>query len=352
MNIKKNLVSIIIINYNGKDYLKRCIESILENNYSNYEIIVVDNASTDGTAEMLKKDFNGIAGLRFVSLDKNYGPAKARNEGVKLAKGEIISFLDNDTEVDPYWISNALKYFENDSKIGALQCKLLLLNDKNRIDYAGEYLGSLGFLVHVARYGEEDNGQYDEAKELLAAKSAGMFIRKDVFDKIGGFDDDYFIFVEETDLGWRAWLAGYKTIFAYDSKVYHYYSATKVLTDKNFNNYLVRFHGPKNYILTLYKNLSFRNLILILPKHIFLWFCLAMYLILTGKHNSGFNILKGIGWNIANYQKNRKKRILIQQSRTISDGELFAKIYKKQNLLYYIKNFFKSQKQVITPENQ
>lgn len=352
MNINNNLVSIIIVNYNGKDYLKRCIGSILKNNYSNYEIIAVDNASTDGTAEMLKKDFSGIAGLRIVSLDKNYGPAKARNQGVKSAKGEIIGFLDNDTEVDPHWISSALKYFENDSKIGALQCKLLLLNDKNKIDYAGEYLGSLGFLVHVARYGEEDNGQYDEVKELLAAKSAGMFIRKDVFDKIGGFDDDYFIFVEETDLGWRAWLAGYKTIFAYDSIVYHYYSATKVLTDPNFNNYLVRFHGPKNHILTLYKNLSFKNLIFILPKHIFLWFCLAMYLILTGKRNSGFNILKGMGWNIANYQKNQKKRILIQQSRIISDEELFKKIYKKKNLSYYVQNFFKSQKQVITPENQ
>ncbi|HEY4495625.1 MAG TPA: glycosyltransferase family 2 protein [Candidatus Paceibacterota bacterium] len=352
MNKKNNLVSVVVVNYNGEIYLKRCVESILKNNYSDYEIIVVDNASADGSIVMFKENFGGFDKLRIISLDKNYGPAKARNEGVKLAKGEIIGFLDNDTEVDPYWISNALKYFENDSKIGALQCKLLLLNDKNKIDYAGEYLGSLGFLVHVARYGEEDKGQYDEVKELLAAKSAGMFIRKDVFEKIGGFDDDYFIFVEETDLGWRAWLAGYKTIFAYDSRVYHYYSATKVLTDKNFNNYLVRFHGPKNYILTLYKNLSFKNLIFILPRHIFLWFCLAMYLILTGNRNSGFNILKGIGWNIANYQKNRKKRILIQRARIISDEELFAKIYKKQNLFYHIKNFLKSQKQVITPENQ
>ena len=207
MNKKNNLVSVVVVNYNGEIYLKRCVESILKNNYSDYEIIVVDNASADGSIVMFKENFGGFDKLRIISLDKNYGPAKARNEGVKLAKGEIIGFLDNDTEVDPYWISNALKYFENDSKIGALQCKLLLLNDKNKIDYAGEYLGSLGFLVHVARYGEEDKGQYDEVKELLAAKSAGMFIRKDVFEKIGGFDDDYFIFVEETDLGWRAWLA-------------------------------------------------------------------------------------------------------------------------------------------------
>lgn len=347
-----NLVSIIIINYNGKDYLAGCINSILKNNHPNYEVIVVDNASTDGTVPMLEKDFGGFDKLRVVSLEKNYGPAKARNEGVKLAKGEIIGFLDNDTEVDPRWISNALKYFKNDPKIGILQCKLLLLNDKNKIDYTGEYLGSLGFLVHVAKYGEKDNGQYDEIKELLAAKSAGMFMRKSVFEKISGFDDDYFIFVEETDLGWRSWLNGYKTIFAYDSRVYHYFSATKVLTDKSFNNYLVRFHGSKNYILTLYKNLSFKNLILILPRHIFLWFCLAMYLILTGKRNSGLNILKGMGWNITNYAKNRKKRIIIQRSREISDKELFIKIYKKKNLSFYIKNFLKSQKQVITPENQ
>ena len=294
--------------------MRACIESVLKNNYHNYEIIIADNNSSDGSFDMFNDNFKNNKNIKFIRLEQNYGPAQARNEAVKKARGEIIGFLDNDTEVDSEWVRKALPYFD-DKTVGALQCKLLLLKDKNKIDYAGEYFGSLGFLVHAAIYGEEDKGQYDGPTELLAAKSAGMFIRKSVFDEIEGFDNDYFIFVEETDLGWRARLKGHKTIFAYDSVVYHYFSATNVLVDKNFNNYLVRFHGTKNYIMTLYKNLSFRNLIFILPKHIFLWLCLSIYLFVRGNFNSALNILKGICWNIKNYPKNRAKRRAIQKMR-------------------------------------
>ncbi len=347
-----DLVSIVIVNYNGKKYLQKCIESILGNNYQDFEIVVSDNNSTDGSVDMIIDIFRNLKNLRIVKLDKNYGPSRARNEGVKVAKGGVICFLDNDTEVDPNFITNALKYFKNDEKIGILQCKLLLLEDKTKIDYAGEFISGLGFLVHVAPYGSEDKGQYDKNYEILAAKSAGMFIRRDVFDKIGGFDDDYFIFLEETDLGWRSWLAGFKTIFAFDSIVYHHFSTTKKIVDPSFNNYLVRFHGTKNYIMTLYKNLSFAKMIIILPKHIFLWCGLAGYLFFKGNFSSSRNILKAIFWNIKNLGKNHNKRKKIQSERVMSGKELFSKIYKNNGLLYYMRNFIKSQKQLVTPENQ
>lgn len=346
------LFSIVIVNYNGKDYLKKCIESILKNNYNNWEIVVVDNGSKDGSLEMISGELGDISNLHLIKLSTNRGPAYARNIGVKASKGEIVGFLDNDTEVDSNWITNAVKYFQKDLSVGILQCKLLMLENKKQFDYAGEYLSSLGFLIQRASYREEDSGQYDNPKEILAAKSAGMFIRKDVFNKIGGFDDDYFIFVEETDLGWRAWLSGYQAIFAYDSIVFHNFSSTNKIVDSNFNNYLTRFHGTKNYILTLYKNLSFKNLILILPKHIFLWFGLAGYLFLKGNFISSKNIIKGILWNICNYRKNHAKRKEIQKNRIISDAELFKKIYRKTNIFYYIKKFLDAQKRLITPENQ
>jgi GT2 family glycosyltransferase len=345
-------VSIVIVNFNGKNYLRSCISSILKNNYFNYEIIVVDNDSSDGSLEMLKSEYGEISKVKVVKLDKNYGPAFARNQGVKAAQGNIVSFLDNDTEVDADWIKNAIKYFANDPTVGILQCKLLMLENKTRLDYAGEYLGSLGFLIHRAVFNEEDMGQYDQPDELLAAKSAGMFIRKDVFNKIGGFDQDYFIFVEETDLGWRTWLAGYKVIFGFDSRVYHHFSVTKKIVDPSFNNYLVRFHGTKNYALTLYKNLSLKSLILILPRHILLWLGLAGYLFLKGNFLSACNITKGLWWNIANYQANRNKRRQVQKNRVITDRDLFKKVYRKIGIFYYIKKFLIAQKQLVTPENQ
>jgi len=104
--------------------------------------------------------------------------------------------------------------------------------------------------------------------------------------------------------------------------------------------------------MTLYKNLSFGKMIAILPKDVFLWICLSGYLFFQGNFNSGLNILNGICWNIKNYPKNRIKRKTIQQTRIISDKELFEKIYKKREILYYLKKFLKSQKQLTTPENQ
>jgi len=347
-----NLVSIIIVNYNGKNYLKNCIESILKNNYNNCEIWVVDNNSKDGSINMVNDEFRNVPNLHLIKLSNNKGPAYARNIGARRARGKIIGFLDNDTEVDVNWITKAVKYFQNDSSIGILQCKLLMVENKKQFDYAGEYLSSLGFLVHRAYHREKDKGQFDNPAEILAAKSAGMFIRRDVFEKINGFDEDYFIFMEETDLGWRTWLAGYRVIFAYDSIVFHHFSITKKIVKPSFNNYLVRFHGTKNYILTLYKNLSLKNLIFILPKNIFLWLGLAAYLCMRGNFSSSKNIMKGTFWNITHFPQTLRKRKKVQKTRKISDKNLFKKICKKRSVYSYVKQFLSAQKQLVTPENQ
>lgn len=347
-------LSVIIPTYNAKEYLKKCIESIIKSNFKNFEIIVVDNASTDNTASELKHFFSKYQDrITIICLDRNYGPAKARNQGVKFAKGKYLGFLDSDTVVEKNWADKSLKLFGN-NKVGAVQCKLLSMKDRRKFDYAGEYLGSLGFLVSVSRHGETDTGQYDNVHRILAAKSAGMFVKKDVFEKIGGFDEDYFIFLEETDLGWRIWLSGYEVIFCPDSVVYHYFSATKDIVDKNFNNFLVRFHGTKNYILTLYKNLSLRYLIKILPGHIVLWICLSGYLFFTGKFNSSLNIMKGIVWNAKNFRKNYNKRKWVQKNRVLSDDQLFAGygLLKESSIGYYLNKFLLSQRKNVTPENQ
>lgn len=350
----KPLISIIIVNYNGYPLLKNCLNSILKNSYDNYEIIVADNDSKDKSLKNIKIDFkNNLSKIKLLKLKNNLGPSLARNEAFKLAAGEIIAFLDNDTEVDKNWIINALKLFQTNSKIGVIQCKLLLLDQKNKIDYVGELLGSLGFLKSIANYGEIDNGQYDKNCSILAAKSAGMFIKRKAFIDAGGFDSSYFIFMEETDLGWRTLLAGYKNIFCFNSIVYHKFSSTKDIVDPDFNNYLVRFHGTKNYIQTLIKNLSQKYLLKILPVHVFLWFSLATFLLLTGKFKSAKNIYSGIFWNLINLKETLYKRKVIQRNRKVSDHKLFVnqKFMNKTKLSYYLKKFFSSQKLIVTPEN-
>ncbi len=331
---RKPELSVIIVNYNGYSYASRCVKSVLSSKASSKEIILVDNHSTQSDVSLFKRNFGNK--ITIVSLKENYGPSKARNEGVKKSRGEYIAFLDNDTQVHPDWSNRAIKEFKSNKNIGIIQCKLLLLKEPTKIDYVGEYLGQNGFLVQRAKGGEIDTGKFNKKVELLAAKSAGMFIRREAFLSAGGFDSDYFIYVEETDLGWRSWLKGYKTVFLPSSIVYHEFGTSTVILSKAQNSYNAKFHGSKNYILTLIKNLSTLSLLKILPLHISLWVGMAVYIFFRGDYKSSIWILKGIGWNVVNLKKSLKKRVKIQKTRIISDKELFPTIMVKMPFTYFM----------------
>lgn len=336
--MEKYKVSVVIVNYDGKPYVDKCVHSIFESGFADLEVTVVDNGSIDGSVDYLRKKYIAYEKrFKVVALDKNYGPSHARNEGVKVARGKYIGFLDNDTEVETNWAETAVAEFEKNEKVGIIQCKLILSKEREKLDYVGEYIGQNGFLVQRAQTAEADRGQYDQKVEILAAKSAGMFIRKDVFEKIGGFDPDYFIYVEETDLGWRCWLAGYKAVFVPESVVYHEFGTSTIILGKSKNNYNAKFHGCKNYILTLFKNLELKNIFTILPMHIFLWTGLGWFVFLTkGDYHAFWWIHKAIGWNILNIGKNFRKRKHIQSTRIINDDNLFKIVMRKKPFLYYI----------------
>lgn len=336
----KPTASIIIVNYNGKKFIDDCISSILLSveTFSDFEVIVVDNGSDDGSIPFLKNKYKlYLERIKFIELDKNYGPSKARNEGIRIASGNYIGFLDNDTAVDKNWLSASVRKFESDKKIGIIQCKLLLMDDHRKLDSIGEWIGKNGFLVNVVQNGTLDEERYNKEFKIFSAKSAGMFIRKDVLDMAGGFDDDYFIYMEETDLCWHSLMAGYENIFLPDSIVFHKFGTSAAILGKKKTGYILRFHGAKNYILTLFKNLNTANLILILPVHIFLWVGLAYFGLIYKRRIDYFvYIHKGILWNIANILKSIKKRKLIQKRRIVSDADIFKVLMKKRNLLFYI----------------
>ena len=327
-------ISIIIVNYNGFAYVERCIASVLQCSFQPFDIVVVDNGSTDDSPQKLRATDHPQ--VRVIFLDKNYGPAKARNEGVKAARGTYLGFLDNDTTVAPDYITEALRVFESDARIGAVQCKLVLMDHPEQIDYVGEYIGTNGFLVQVAPAGTQDVGQFNTPYPILAAKSAGMFIRGAAFDAAGGFDEDYFIYVEETDLCWRIWLGGYTVVFAPTSKVYHKFGTSAVILGKQKNDFNAKFHGAKNYIQTLLKNLSAPYLMRILPLHILLWLGLAWFSLLQGKWQYFLWVHQGIWWNIVYLRHNWSKRRKVQTNRRVADQELFAIVMKKRNFAYYV----------------
>ena len=328
----KTFISVIVVNYNGKKYADRCIESIFKSNWKNLEVILVDNGSSDGSVDFLKykyKEYNKK--VNFISLDENFGPAKARNEGAKVAKGKYYCFLDNDTMVEREWAAAPVAEFENDDELGIIQCKLLLMKETNIIDSLGEYIGQNGFLVQRVPVGTVDNGEYNDKADIFSAKSAGMFIREETFKKIGGFDEDYFIYMEETDLGWRSWLAGYSARCIPASIVYHEFGTSSIILNKKINDYNAKFHGSKNYIMTLYKNLGSRRMLTVFPRHIFLWVGIAWFSLIKGQWQTFIWIHSGILWNITHFKQNRVKRMEIQKSRVMTDNDLFKIILKRRS---------------------
>ena len=336
------LVSIVVINYNAKEYLESCLNSVLNSDYPNFEVIIVDNGSEDGSLEFLEEISKSKPNINVIKNEENLGPSAARNQGIKIAKGKYVAFLDNDTRVRPLWLKEAIKVFEADPKIGACQCKLILDDTDNIIDCVGEYLGQYGFLVHVVTPGEEkDVGQYDIIIEIFAAKSAGMIARKDVLNKIGGFDDDYFIYMEESDLCWRIWLLGYKVTLIPNSIVYHRFGASSVVLPEKIN-YLVKFHGTKNYISSLIKNFGLWNLVKVLPLNLSLWSGMAVWYVLKRRLIWATYIVKGILYNLVYFKRIWEKRLRVQYLiRKVPDNYIMPRIMKKTSFSYFYNKFMR-----------
>lgn len=334
-------LSIIILNINGADLLKNCIKSILRSNLikskSKFEIIIFDNGSNINEIESYKSIKKLDSRIKIMLSKKNLGPAKARNLASNKAKYKYICYLDNDTEVDKNFHKKPLSIYKKNNNIGIIQLKLLKYNT-NKFDYAGDYISNYGILKRVIDTGKIDFGQIKTGTQILSAKSAGMFISKKAFLDSGGFDKDYFIYCEETDLGWRVCLKGYKNIFCNESVVYHHWSSSAIILS-NIKDYLNFFHGSKNYIITLYKNVEAKNQYLTLYV-IFFWIMLSLFYFLTFKFKRSYYILSGIRFFLFNIKKINKKRKTIQKKRLINDKELFKNVKKKTTIIQLIRNTF------------
>jgi len=226
------LVSVIIVNYNGKTYLEKCLESLMKINYKNYEIILVDNNSTDTSIEFVKNTYPSIT---IIKLNDNYGFAEPCNIGAKNAKGELLLFLNNDTEVNSNFLGEMVKVLEHDPKIAI--CQSLLVKTNGEIDSSGDFVDVLGRAY-------SSKNKVNEVKKILSARGASMLVRKDSFWDLGGFDKKFFASFEDVDLGWRAWIWGYQIVLVPNSVVYHKGGET---IKHNLSE--VRFHGVKNSLV-------------------------------------------------------------------------------------------------------
>jgi GT2 family glycosyltransferase len=331
--MKQALISIIIVNWNGLRWLPDCLGSLAKQDWKNYEIIFVDNASNDESVTWVKKHYPKT---KILINKTNLGFSDANNVGYKATKGEYVLFLNNDTRVTKTFLTELVKVMDSNPKIGGAQSKILLMDHPDTHDSVGAFLTPTGFLYHYG-FGQKDSPKYDKQIDLYTAKGACMIFRKSVLNKVAIdghiFDPDYFSYFEETDMCHRVWLAGYRIVYAYKSVIYHKMGATS----SSMNNAFVQYHSFKNRINSYMKNLGTKILWQIMPTHIFICLGFVLFSLLQGKFQLGWAVLRAIGWNIRKIKDTKNTRQYIKKKvRVIQDNQLLPAVMKYPDLWYYL----------------
>ena len=313
-------VSVIVLNYNGRHFLEACLRSLERTRYDNFRVIVVDNGSTDGSAEMLAGELSDF--VTPVFNPANLGFSRAMNQILVRDDlcGEYVALLNNDTEVDEHWLDVLVRVAQADTKIGALQPKLLSLRERGRFDYAGAAGGLLDRLGHALCRGrifystEQDSGQYDDVCEICWASGAAMLLRRDLASEVGLLDEDFWMHYEEIDLCWRLRLHGYKVMYVPSSVVYHYGGGAA--------NPRVQYLNHRNSLLTLIKNYSRPNLLRDLPRRVFLDLANVGYALANRDVLWAKSIVLAYMWIFLHLPRLLRKRRFVQQQRRVSDEEI------------------------------
>jgi len=335
MNNKYPRVSIIMVNWNGGNVYRNCLNSLSKLDYPDWELILVDNGSTDGTADLSLNPKYGIKSW-VIKNDHNVGFAPANNQGYKLAKGKYLLLLNNDTLVEKNLLKIMVEKMEKDKSIGAMQPKIKIMDDPRYLDNAGSFMTKIGFLEHWG-FQHRDTKEFDKEKEVFSVKGACMFIRRAFVDKYGLFDDDFVSYFEESDFCWKVWLTGQRCVYYPMTFIRH-----KVgMTSKRMNQIKINYHGVKNRICSLIKNLDTTNLIIILILHLFINVLLTLYYLFCFQLAKSKMIALALYWNIINLNKTMRKRKLIQKSRVVKDKEIFAKVGRGVNLVQMLIHFKK-----------
>jgi GT2 family glycosyltransferase len=237
------LVSVIIPNWNGAPHLPACLDSLRRQRYPRFEVILVDNGSTDESLTLLERDYPEV---RVIPLSENRGFAPACNLGMRTARGEILALLNNDTEVDPGWLTALVAAFERHPEAGAVASKMVLFDRRDHLHTAGDFYRLDGTPGNRGAW-QQDTGQFDEEAFVFSACGGSAAYRRAMLDEIGLLDETFFFSCEDVDLGWRAQLAGWPCVYAPEAVVYHKVSATGA-------GPTISFYDGRNFIYLIVKD--------------------------------------------------------------------------------------------------
>jgi len=324
-------ISVFIPNWNGSSYLKICLESLQRQSYSDFEIIVVDNGSTDDSLVLLKTRFSPF--IKLIELPENKGFDYAINRGIEHSQGEFIATLNNDTEVDPQWLQELLKGMYYGERVGMCASKILFFHNRKVIDKAGHLLYPDG-QNRGRGCQERDQGQYDRIEEVIFPDACAALYRRSMLEEIGLFEETFFAYGDDAELGLRAQLFGWRCIYIPTAVVYHLHSATTgpYSLDKIF---LIE----RNRLWLVLKLFPW-PLILLNPYYTLIRYCWHLYSGLSGIGSTGRFLEEHSSWELIRLllraywsafmgsRKILKKRRAIQKKKRLSSLEIYRLLRK------------------------
>ncbi|MBI4439681.1 glycosyltransferase family 2 protein [Candidatus Woesearchaeota archaeon] len=306
-------VNIIICTFNNKDIIGKVLKSVKLQSYRNYDCTVIDDNSSDGLLEYARSEYPWV---KVVRKKSNTGPSASRNLGINITRGKYIATLDSDVELSRDWLAKIVRFMEADSKIGIAASKLLYSRDRKKINSAGGTMTKSGIGKDIGR--GKNSQSFAKRSEVFYACSAAMMVRRDLIKKIGGFDDSYFYGHEDTDLGWRAHIAGYRVVYNPNAIAYHDVSRTISKEPE-----MVAFNGVKNRIRSILKNYEMWDAL----KYVALYKILLLGDIAI--HGNRIPKIKAVFWNIRHVTDTLRERRKVQKTRKVADEKLFGLMDKR-----------------------
>jgi GT2 family glycosyltransferase len=213
---------VVVVNWNRRELLRHALFSLRSQTNSDFEIVLVDNGSRDGSVEMVRSDFSEV---RFLENGENRGFCAANNQGIAAARGRFIALLNNDAEAEPQWLEELCRAFDYGSDVGMAASKILVHENPKRIDKVGHLIYADG-QNRGRGAGTLDCGQFDRVEEVLWPDGCAAMYRKRMLEEIGGFDEDFFAYGDDAELGLRARIAGWRCIYVPQAVVRHHRGAT------------------------------------------------------------------------------------------------------------------------------
>lgn len=322
-----NLVSVIIVNWNGRKLLLECLGALQRQTYRTFTVMVVDNGSRDGSVEHVKSRFPDV---RIIALPDNSGFSVANNVALKAVKTPYVALLNNDTAPDPFWLERLVDVLDTHPDVGFTASKMLFYDRPNRIDRAGDGYTDAG--VGFLRGRNEKACEYNNREPVFGACAGAALYRKVLFDDVGLFDEHFFLIHEDVDLSFRAQLQGYRCLYVPEAIVYHKASSSLV-----YDSSTTVYYGHRNLEWVYIKNMPARLMLKTIFPHLI--YNAAAFFFFAAR-GLGKDFIRAKIDSFKGLKKMLQKRKRIQEKKIASDnyiGGLMGKERIFQRLTHRLK---------------